>query len=186
MISLQSPAAVEQLTLFQMFDTASFPEIVVPARKPRRPKPKEASEDLLKWLDIPMFDALGQPTAEAVIVDEMLDAPEAIDVFADEDAGEKISWSNEAVAQLHSVLLEHSLKALAGRGNSTQKKEILDWIFDADFVGTVQKRGREVPVYNDRVPFSFAFCCKLERMNPETIREFLLSVMPAAVRYHYQ
>lgn len=67
-----------------------------------------------------------------------------------------------------------------------QKMEILDWIFEPDYVGTVQREGREKPVFNDRIPFTFAFCCRIERMNPDTIRDFLLSVMPASVRYRYQ
>jgi hypothetical protein len=172
----------EQLPLFELFENAGVSPNAQPRLRARRNK---GDEDLLHWLDIPMFDAKGEPTAEAVIADELIDAPEAVDVFADERL-EKAEWTNEGVIQLHSVLLEQSLRALAGRGNPMQKKEILDWIFDPDYVGTVQRNGREKPVYNDRIPFTFAFCCRIERMNPDTIRDFLLSVMPAAVRYHYQ
>lgn len=185
MISLRS-STLEQLPLFHQPDLLHS-TLEAKQRKPRRSKPEGVGTELLKWLDIPMFDAHGLPTAEAVILDSMLDAPEAIDVFAEaEEDQEKLSWSNESVCQLHSVLLENSLKALAGRGNPTQKMEILDWIFEPDFVGTVQRNGRDVPVYSDHVPFTFAFCCKLERMNPEVIQDFLLSVMPAAVKHHYQ
>ncbi len=172
----------EQLPLFELFDNAGVSPIAQPRLRARRIK---GDEDLLHWLDIPMFDAKGEPTAEAVIADELIDAPEAVDVFADERT-EKAEWTNEGVIQLHSVLLEQSLRALAGRGNPMQKKEILDWIFAPDYVGTVQRNGREKPVYNDRIPFTFAFCCRIERMNPDTFRDFLLWVMPAAVRYHYQ
>lgn len=172
----------EQLPLFELFESAVVSPIAQPRLRARRNK---GDEDLLHWLDIPMFDAKGEPTAEAAIADELIDAPEAVDVFADENA-ERAEWTNEGVIQLHSVLLEQSLRALAGRGNPMQKKEILDWIFEPDYVGTVQRKGREKPVYNDRIPFTFAFCCRIERMNPDTIRDFLLSVMPAAVRYRYQ
>lgn len=88
-------------------------------------------------------------------------------------------WSSDGVADLHSVLLYESLSALAGRGNGQQKQEILEWIFEPDYAGEVIKNGVPTHIYNWEIPWTFLFCCRLERMHdPEIIRDFIRSILP--------
>lgn len=68
------------------------------------------------------------------------------------DAGR--TWTVKGILQLHSALLEESLKALTSRGNPKMKCEILDWIFDDEIRG-----------------FSFRLCCLLEGFDFERIRD---------------
>lgn len=158
------------------------PEQPVKAKRARRPSATET----LPWLEVALFDLEGEPTEEAAIADDLYeDSFEAVDLAQVEESRDAIQWSTDDVAKLHSHLLEQSLRALAGRGNAIQKQEILDWIFEPDFVGTTTRNGREIPVYTNQIPWSFAFCCRMERMDPETFRTFLLSRMPEQLRRYY-
>lgn len=177
------PAAPPQLTLFEYHEVES----TLRRRKALRPV---VTAEVERWLSMPLFGLDGQPTPEAcVAVDEADGVPEAVDALLAEEEPttcERQPWTLEGVLHLHSVLLEESLKTLGSRGNPGGKKEILDWIFEPEYLGTAVRHGREVPVYSSGVPFSFAFCCRLERMNPERIREVLLGTMPPALKQYYQ
>ncbi|NMG28391.1 hypothetical protein [Aromatoleum evansii] len=140
---------------------------------------------LAELLTLPLFDMDGSPNHEtAILTDAAPPVIEAVDFAQLEhaEAPEKPEWTMEGILQLHSVLLEESLRALAARGNGEQKREILEWIFDPDLVGTVVRNGHEVPVYTWQVPWTFTFCCKLEGMDPANIRDHVLRRMPAAAR----
>lgn len=158
------------------------PERMVPNKRPRVSRKRD--DELLNALSIPLFDIHGDPTPEAVILDDEFDAAAVYDT---EDIGdERVVWSQEGILDLHSVLLQESLTALRGTGNSKQKREILEWIFEPEFQGhTTDQYGRVVPIYSDQVPFTFVFCCKLEGMDPETIRSFIRNRLPEQARHFY-
>lgn len=146
----------------------------------KRGKDKVPS-NLAKLLTRPLFDSI-EPDESAILPDEPPVIVEAFEFAELESEPSHLEWTLDGVLKLHSVLLEESLKALAGRGNGEQKREILEWIFEPDLVGTITRNGREVPVFTWQVPCSFAFCCKLEGMDPETIRNQVLTQMPAEAR----
>lgn len=132
-------------------------------------------------LQLPLFFVEGGPETE--IPDEMEIKTIGYIPEPEESVGEteeSVVWTDEGVAQMHSVLLFESLSALAGRGNGAQKVEILEWIFEPDFFGKVTlKNGQVRNVYNWEVPWSFLFCCKLEGMsNPDIIRDFIRQLLP--------
>lgn len=88
-------------------------------------------------------------------------------------------WTNDGILQLHSVLLSESLAILAGKGNGTQKREVLEWIFEPDYVGEFIKNGVPSHLYTWETPWSFLFCCRLERMHkPEIIQDFIRRLLP--------
>lgn len=180
MIPASSPSS--QLMLFDVTNLADRP-----AR--RRAMRAVSNDEIEKWLAMPLFTLDGQPSPEAC-VDTILDDVvfEAVDgqLTEDEPACEREPWTQDGILHLHSVLLEESLRTLASRGNAGGKKEILDWIFEPEYLGTTLRHGREVPVYANAVPFAFSFCCRLERMDPESIREQLLLRMPQALKQLYQ
>lgn len=132
-------------------------------------------------LQLPLFNVDGSP--ETAIQDVMEIKTIGYSPESEEGAGEKdepVVWTDQGVAQMHSVLLFESLSALAGRGNGAQKVEILEWIFEPDFFGKVTlKNGQVRSVYNWEIPWTFLFCCRLEGMsNPEVIRDFIRRILP--------
>lgn len=95
---------------------------------------------------------------------------------------EQFVYDERQILRCHSHLWEQSLHALCGQGNSQQKQDILNWIFEPDFVGyAMNQHGRRVRVTNDMVPFSFLLCCKLEGADPEYIRSFIARCIPDVV-----
>jgi hypothetical protein len=136
---------------------------------------------LAQLLTMPLFDLVDDGVHETAVLPDA--APiDAMD-FAEIEASEpKPRWTQEGILKLHSVLLEESLRALGARGTGEQKREILEWIFEPSYVGTVFRHGREVQVLTSNLPFSFVFCCKLEGMDPDHIRSKVLQFMPAEAR----
>lgn len=139
---------------------------------------------LAELLTLPLFDLDEVIVRDAAIIpDEAV--IQAVD-FAEFDQQEpKPQWTLDGVFKLHSILLEESLRALAARGNGEQKREILEWLFEPDFVGTVYRHGRDVPVFTRQCPWSFVFCCRLEGMDAEAIREQIRQKMPAQARQFF-
>jgi hypothetical protein len=97
----------------------------------------------------------------------------------DEEIEPPLSWTNDGVEKLHSVLLYESISILAGKGNAQQKREVLEWIFEPDYIGEVIKDGVPKRLFNWEVPWSFLFCCRIEQMHhPEIIRDFIRNALP--------
>lgn len=154
----------------------------------------------LELLNLPLFFGFepSEYALEAVITDAELERLEAEELLEREleALGEETdplmsrTFSLGAILDMHSVLLMTSLGVLAGRGNAKQKHEVLDWVFEPDFVGEVMvaRDGEMVarPVYSIQVPFSFALCCKIEGMRHDRMRDGLVGRLPdLAKRYYY-
>lgn len=146
----------------------------VTQKKPRERKAKPKFDHL--DLTLPLFTLTGEV---AILFDHEEEDTEtdiqAVALSYSDDlnalsGAELTPWTDDGIAKLHSVLLEESIKALAARGNAKQKGEILDWLFAPDIVG-IDESNR--CVYADNVPWTYQFCCRLEGMNPDTIRDFV-------------
>lgn len=158
----------------------------------QRNKEKRLREEALKALQIPLstedlWDWFAE-NREAVEVVMQTVGPDAIGVGPEID--EPVVWTSDEILQLHSVLLEESLKALAAKGNPTEKMDILEWMFEPDFVAEVVMQTphgpRKTIIYNDQVAFSFAFCCKLQGHDPAHYRAFVRRAIPdVAKRFLY-
>lgn len=161
------------LPLFQMEDYS--PQPITSTTKPRQKKVPTFNAEALQ---LPLF--LTEIEPETAIPDAPAQALEAYAYIPqlDDEPEQPLQWSNEGVAELHSVLLYESLSALAGRGNGDQKREILEWIFEPDYFGSVVKHGVPRHVFSYEIPWSFAFCCRLERMDPEVFRDFIRRLLP--------
>lgn len=148
--------------------------------------PKEQKKRVLEALDMPLFTKFGKD----VEIEDRSDC-ELVNVASPWMLGEeRPDFGADDIPWLHSVLLEESIKALAAKGNPNEKLEILEWIFEPDYVGTVVKptadgHSRVVHVFTDAIPWSFAFCCKLEGHDPDFWRKFFRSHMPEAVQRFY-
>lgn len=154
----------------------------------QRNQVRRAREEALRALQMPLLDPgivayVEDRSAIEAVVD--LDGPDVVGVGPEID--DPIDWTNEGILQLHSVLLEESLKALGAKGNPDEKMEILEWIFEPDYVGEIVKQTangpRKVFVFNDQIPFSFAFCCKVQGHDPSAYRAFLRRNIPAVAGY---
>lgn len=161
---------------------------------PKAPKRKKTPiRDLLKKrkvdLSLPLFDFFSgiDPGTVATLSDTEMEADDAVTGLCVEslsymdNAPHEIEqedvltpWTDDGMLQLHGVLLEESLKALAARGNAKQKGEILRWIFRSDLIATPQETGGPA-IYASMVPWTFAMCCKMEGFNPDVIRDFIRS-----------
>lgn len=152
----------------------------------RRDIPKEQKKAVLEALELPLFMHLGKN----IEVEDRSDC-ELENVASPWMLGEeRPEFTSEEILAAHSVLLEGSIKALAAKGNPKEKLEILEWIFEPDYIGTVVKttadgHPRIVHVFTESIPWSFAFCCKLEGQDPDFWRKFLLAEMPEAVKRFY-
>ena len=178
-VTLQEMSAIRRLFPAEFYDQ--------PKRKPSvRPKVEIRDLDFqVQHLQAPLFNVNDEP--EAAISDVTANVLEVhAYIPALDDAEGPIEWTNDGIYQLHSDLLFSSLQALAGRGNGEQKREILEWIFEPDYVDTVVKNGRPVKVLTKDVPWTFAFCCRLERVvDPDVIRDFIRRLLPeGCVHFH--
>jgi hypothetical protein len=148
--------------------------------------PKEQKKHVLEALDMPLFMKVGKD----VVIEDRRDC-ELENVASPWMLGEeRAEFSIDDIFWLHSVLLEESIRALSAKGNPNEKLEILEWIFEPDYIGTVVKptadgHSRIVHVFTNAIPWSFAFCCKLEGHDPDFWRKFLRSQMPEAVKRFY-
>lgn len=145
-------------------------------------------EATLRALQLPIILPMGGvPVEDRSDIDAITETGPVVDVVAIGPGidDELVTWSNEGILQLHSVLLEESLKALAAKGNPAEKLDILEWMFEPDYVDQIVFEGPEGPrktiVYNAEVAFSFAFCCKLEGHDPARYRAFVRKAMPDVV-----
>jgi hypothetical protein len=90
-------------------------------------------------------------------------------------------WSDDAVEQLHEVVLHYSLKVLKARGNGAEKREILEWIFAPQpMVATLpDEHGHPVEALLPRsqTPFSFERCCRICGFSPERLMDGLMPVL---------
>jgi len=155
-------------------------------------KDKRLREEAFKALQIPLsveglwnWYAENRECVEAIMVQGGLDA-----VGVGPEIDEPVVWTSDGILELHSVLLEESLKALAAKGNPTEKMDILEWMFEPDFVAEVVMQTpngpRKTIIYNDQVAFSFAFCCKLQGHDPAQYRAFVRRAIPdVAKRFLY-
>jgi len=149
------------------------------ARSAKDPVPRR----LAQLLTLPLFDWKAWGSEEpAIVIDGV---PEVVDFCAPSADEPPESWTLQGILQLHSVLLEQSLKALGGDGNGEQKREILEWLFEPNFIGTVERYGRTIPIYARQVPFSFVFCCRLEGMDPDGIRDQIRRILPAETKHFF-
>lgn len=150
----------------------------------KRNKARRERNELLKALQIPLIsEELWKTfTEDRTSVEEAMATvgPDAIGVGPEID--EPVVWAHDEIVVLHAVLLEESLKALTAKGNPSEKMDILEWMFEPDFVAEVVLQTPQGPrkkvIYNDQVPFSFAFCCKLQGHDPAKYRAYMRQVIP--------
>lgn len=157
----------------------------IEARK--RNKLRRTREETLLALQLPLVtDNLWYPVEDRTEVDVVFEftGPNAIGIGPEIDGA--VGWDNDELLRLHAVLLEESLKALAAKGNPAEKLDVLDWMFEPDFFAEIVKQTPYGPrkrlIYNDQVPFSFAFCCKLQGHDPSKYRGFVRRSIPDVVK----
>jgi len=147
-------------------------------------KLRREREAVLRALQMPMVFSLEIQEIENDIEEETTSVT-ATGPILDEDL-DPVEWTVDDIVDLHSAMIKQSLKALAAKGNPREKLEVLEWIFETDYVGEVERNTpygpRKVRVKNQFVPFSFAFCCRLEGHDPESYRSFIAREMPDEVR----
>ena len=172
----------ERLRILPLFPGNQFEVPTLPIEKKTVWPRTRTPEFEVKFLQLPLLLSVEEP--ETAIQDDLAaEADNALEVFAYvpdlDDCSEPYQWSDEGIYALHSALLYESLAALAGRGNGEQKREILQWIFEPDAVTHVCSNGRVLRTRNWEVPWTFAFCCRLENMkDPDIIRDFIASRLP--------
>ena len=149
---------------------------------PRRVKPVALN---VSYLDLPLFAIPGLDSATAIITDEEEGLHETLAVASSVEEDDGVQWNSDGIVHLHSVLLEESLRALAGRGNAKQKLEILEWIFNPDEREEIVNGAKQCVKDRD-APFSFTFCCRLEGMDDDVIRDFIRNQLPEGSAQMYQ
>lgn len=131
--------------------------------------PVQLVDHELDLLDLPLFKS--GAIAEILQHDPLNDDNDLI-VARDKDllAGEAEEWSESAALQVHYILLERSLEYLAARGNPAEKLDVLNWIFRPE---TPEEVIRQIEGRNERllVPFTFGACCRLQGLDPDTLRD---------------
>lgn len=158
----------------------------------RRARAPGARRQVLDALSLPLFDT------NALLESFEMDVPRAVRFGDPEEAAptqedlitlsdkEATTWSDRAIEQLHSGLLEFSLKSLGTNAAAQEKLEVLEWIFAPDvYVQFVD--GRPTQRYTREThPFSFAMCCALEGYDPDRLRDLLLLLLPPVVREAFE
>lgn len=155
---------------------------------------KKSNDGVFAFLQLPLFGLEEESTGESQELEAKLPAPDtvasqlslasavAVGLAVEQEPDEAIEWTVEEIIDLHANLLEMSLKVLAARGNAHEKLDVLHWIYENDYVGEVEKNTpygkRKFIVTNRDVPFSFAFCCRLEGHDPESYRSHLRNYLP--------
>lgn len=92
------------------------------------------------------------------------------------DTGE--TWSESAVEKLHGILLEESLALLRDiSASEAEVQEVLDWIYQPQYLAIVCNGPQRAWVRDYEVPFSFSRCCRLHGVDPEEIRERLPDIL---------
>jgi hypothetical protein len=88
-----------------------------------------------------------------------------------------VVWTDKEVYMLTEGILEYTFGILKSRGNVEEKIEALDWIWASDVHSyrKVRINNRVVlePVLSKFIPFTFAFCCAINGLNVDTLRDAL-------------
>lgn len=81
--------------------------------------------------------------------------------------------------------MERNLRTLTGVGSRKAKLDTLDWILAPDIDGDVMLRdgSRRVPVFTDKVPLSFTWCCKLFGLSRERYVDGLRAEIAGAIEH---
>lgn len=86
-----------------------------------------------------------------------------------------VVWTDEEVYMLTEGILIYTFDILKSRGNVEEKIEALDWIWasDIDSYRKVRINNQVVlePVLSKFIPFTFAFCCVINGLDADTMRE---------------
>ena len=97
-----------------------------------------------------------------------------------------IVWTDEEVYMLTEGILFYTLEILKSKGNVEEKIEALDWIWasDIDSYRRVRVNNQVVlePVLSKFIPFTFAFCCVINGLNADTMREALRQPLAPVLR----
>lgn len=116
------------------------------------------------------LDTESCPYAEALAEDPVVDIEDSVNI-----------WSDRAIEELHEAVLHYSLSVLGARGNSTEKQEVLQWIFAPEtFVADLRDaEGNLVEAYLPQsiTPFSFNQCCRICGYNPERLMSELEPIL---------
>lgn len=129
-------------------------------------------------LDLPLggLEEGNELNVRTGLLDQEIEVEAVID-----DAETTEPWSDEAVGQLHEAVLLHSLKALQARGNATEKREILKWIFTPiPMIATLRDENgepAEVLLPQNATPFSFEMCCRFCGYSPDALRQSLAPIL---------
>ena len=86
-----------------------------------------------------------------------------------------VVWTDKEVYMLTEGILTHTFEILNSRGNVEGKIEALNWIWASDIYSYRKVRiNNQVvlePVLSKFIPFTFAFCCVINGLDAETMRE---------------
>lgn len=86
-----------------------------------------------------------------------------------------VVWTDEEVYMLTEGILIYTFDILKSRGNVEEKIEALDWIWasEIDSYRKVRINNQVVlePVLSKFIPFTFAFCCVINGLDADTLRE---------------
>lgn len=163
----------------------SVPALTKEERKEKRvlAKLRREREAALRALQMPLVFALEIQEFEGDVEEETTTVTATGPIL--EEGLDPVNWTVDDIVDLHSAMIKQSLKALAAKGNPREKLEILEWMFETDYVGEIYRDTpygpRKVRVTNHNIPFSFAFCCRLEGHDPDRYRSFIAREMPEEV-----
>lgn len=192
-----APVPLRQLAFFFVSEEeraaqdASYQQAIASLRKRRRtdePPPQISIE----ILDAPLI-ATSAPVECAV--DPLLGVDRDAAADLDTEAGEAseaeqlqknddVNYMADRSLQFIEWFLMRNLEFLAARGNPVQKKSVIEWIFAPDVDGTVwdfrNGRGKEVPVIQHRIPFTFQWVCRALGLSADDFREQLTLILMSA------
>lgn len=143
--------------------------LVFGARKPRYKR--NATKPDLDGLDLeqPLFEVMGD--GRYAYFEGSKESQKQLVALREEDIPESFGLpSIETIAKLASGLFYHHLHTLMfGRGQVDAKKEIIDWVFADTY--RYEQEDLKVPMH--KVPFTCQFCCALEEVDYEALRDAL-------------
>lgn len=93
-----------------------------------------------------------------------------------------IEWIADRAEAFVAWILERNIEMLSAIGNPKEKVSVLEWVFAPDQDGDVLLRDgvTRVPLFTDRLPFSFQWCCKVFGLSPERFQHALLESLETA------
>lgn len=99
---------------------------------------------------------------------------------------QSIVWTDEEVFMLTESILIYTFNILKSRGNVKEKIEAMDWIWASDVHSYRSVRvGNQLvqePVLRKFIPFSFGFCCLINGLDPDTLREAIRQPLEPVLR----